>query len=252
MGQEFDREEALGPKVIDTLARVVNSGIRAKIDCNMAKEICEKFVCPRNCEALVVPKIKKELWNTSAFTKTTKDVDKCFQTAQRNMSQGLIPLVSLMDKLLETYQAEEFRLAKESFQILAYAHRDISNIRTQQLKGVVSDKYKQLCKDSTPLTGNLLGDDLEKQIKKLHEMRKVGFDLSAIRNKGHTVGKYQPRSSNTSYSKQKKFRQSYKQVQHTYSPQTRKDNSFLYKWGRHLHNPSAMKKSHRKPEDHRQ
>ena len=41
------------------------------------------------------------------------------------MSQGLIPLVSLMDKLLETDQAEEFRLAKESFQLLAYAHRDI-------------------------------------------------------------------------------------------------------------------------------
>ena len=32
MGQEFDREEVLGPKVIDTLAHVVNPGIRAKID----------------------------------------------------------------------------------------------------------------------------------------------------------------------------------------------------------------------------
>ena len=252
MGQEFDREEVLGPKVNETLARVVNSGIRAKIDRNVAKELCEKFVRPRNCEALVVPKINKELWNTSAFKKTTKEGDKCFQTAQRYMSQGLIPLVSLMDKLLETDQAEEFRLAKESFQLLAYAHRDISNIRRQQLKGVVSDKYKQLCNDSTPLTGNLLGDDLEKQIKTLDEMRKVGFDLSTIRNKDRTVGKYQPRSSTSSYSKQKKFRQSYKQAQHTYSPQTGKDNSFLFKRGRHLHNPSAMKKSHRKPEDHRQ
>ena len=192
MGQEFDREEVLGPKVNDTLARVVNSGIRAKIDRNVAKELCEKFVRPRNCEALVVPKINKELWNTSAFKKTTKEGDKCFQTAQRYMSQGLIPLVSLMDKLLETDQAEEFRLAKESFQLLAYAHRDISNIRRQQLKGVVSDKYKQLCNDSTPLTGNLLGDDLEKQIKTLDEMRKVGFDLSTIRNKDRTWGNINP------------------------------------------------------------
>ena len=44
-----------------------------------------------------MPKINTELWNTSAFKKTTKEVDKCFQTAQRYMSQGLIPLVSLMD-----------------------------------------------------------------------------------------------------------------------------------------------------------
>ena len=127
-----------------------------------------------------MPKINKELWNTSAFKKANKDVDRCFQTAQRYMSQGLIQLVSLMDKSLETDQAEEFRLAKESFQLLAYAHRDISNIRRQKLKGVVSDKNKQLCNDSTPLTGNLLGDDLEKQIKTLDEMRKVGFDLSTI------------------------------------------------------------------------
>ena len=115
----------------------------------MAKELCEKFVRPRNCEALVVPKINKELWNTSAFKKTTKDVDKCFQAAQRYMSQGFIPLVVLMDKLLETDQAEEFCLAKESFQLLAYAHKDIVNIRRQQLKGVVSDKYKQQCNDYT-------------------------------------------------------------------------------------------------------
>ena len=50
------------------------------------------------------------------------------------------------------------------------------------------------------------------------------------------MGKYQPGSSTSSYSKQKKFRQSYKQAQHTYSPQTGKDNSFLFKRGRHLHN----------------
>ena len=94
MWQEFDREEVLVPNVNDTLARVVNSGIQAKFDRNVAKELCKKLVRPRNFEAVVVPKINKELWNTSAFKKTTKDVDKCFQTAQRYMSQGLIPLVS--------------------------------------------------------------------------------------------------------------------------------------------------------------
>ena len=44
MGQEFDREEVLGPKVNDTLARVVNSGIRAKLTemwpKNYARSLC--------------------------------------------------------------------------------------------------------------------------------------------------------------------------------------------------------------------
>ena len=68
-----------------------------------------------------------------------------------------------------------------SFQLLAYAHRDMSNLRRQLVKSVVADKYKQLCNDSTPLTENLLGDELEKQIKTMDEMRKVGKDLTKYR-----------------------------------------------------------------------
>ena len=44
------------------------------------------------------------------------------------MSQGLIPLVSLMDKLLETDQAEE------SFQLLAYAHNISKHQKVMSLK----------------------------------------------------------------------------------------------------------------------
>ena len=43
---------------------------------------------------------------------------------------------------------------------------------------VVAEKYRPLCNDSTTLSENLLGDDLEKQIRTLDEMRKVGKDLT--------------------------------------------------------------------------
>ena len=132
MGQEFDKVEALGPILNETLSKVVNSGIRAKSDRNVAKDLCDKYFLPENCEALVVPKINKELWNTPTIKKTTKDVDKSFQTAQRYLNEGLVPLVTLMDKLLQTDKEEEFKLAKDAFQLLAYAHRDVSNIRRHQ------------------------------------------------------------------------------------------------------------------------
>ena len=41
-----------------------------------------------------------------------------------------------------------------------------------------------MCNDSTPLNENLLGDDLEKQIKTLDEMRKVGKDLTKKKGGG--------------------------------------------------------------------
>ena len=205
MGKGFENLETCGSKVNDTLANVVDSGIRAQIDRSLAKEACNKYARPENCQALRVPKINKELWNTSSLAKATKEQDKAFQTTQKYLNQGLIPLVQLMDGLLKDENAEQqFKLARDSFQLLAYAHRDMSNLRRQLVKSVVADKYKQLCNDSTPLTENLLGDELEKQIKTMDEMRKVGKDLTKYRGEkrkrsGHeqeSVKKYQRSSFN--------------------------------------------------------
>ena len=49
------------------------------------------------------------------------------------------------------------------------------------MKSFVADMYKQLCNDSTPLTENLLGDELEKPINTMDEMRKVRKDLTKYR-----------------------------------------------------------------------
>ena len=68
------------------------------------------------------------------------------------------------------------------------------------IKSVVSDKYRQLCNDSTPVTDNLLGDDLDKQklIKYLDDMRKVGKDLikHRERNENSKVGTIMTRTEN--------------------------------------------------------
>ena len=172
LGKELEKSEAVGKNVHENLSKVVNTGIRTMIDRNIAKELCAKYQRPENCPALVVPKINKELWNTTSLAKGSKEEDKMYQTTQRYINQGLIPLVQLMENLIEDSDTN-FKLARDALQLLAYVHRDMSNPRRQRLKSVVSDKYKPLCNDSTQLTENLLGDDLEKQIKTLDVMRKA-------------------------------------------------------------------------------
>ena len=194
LSKEFEKTEAVGEKVDETLSKVVDTGICAQIDRNLAKELCCKYQRPENCKGLSVPKVNKELWNTTSLAKSSKDSDKTYQTAQKYINQGLIPMVQLMDKLLKGKEADSnFRLARDSFQLIAYAHRDLSNLRRQRLKAVVAEKYRPLCNDSTLLTGNLLGDDLEKQIKTLDEMRKVGKDLT--KKKGGEKRKYKSQDS---------------------------------------------------------
>ena len=86
----------------------------------------------------------------------------------KNLTQGLIPLlVQLLENLLKDKEPENFKLARDSFQMLAYGHMDLSNLRRQRLKMSVAEKYRPLCNDSTALTENLLGDDrkTDKNIK---------------------------------------------------------------------------------------
>ena len=244
LGKEFNKVEELGPCVDDTLSKVVDSGIRYMIDRNLAKELCSKYKRPENCKSLVVPKINKELWNTTSLAKTNKEQDRVYQTAQKYLNQGLIPLVQLIDNLLKNQNSENnFRLARDSLQLVAYAHRDLSNLRRQKLKVAVADKYKPLCNDSTPLTDNLLGDELEKQIKTLDDMRKVGKDLTK-----HRVEKRKHRGQDSTYDRPNKF---VKPNSYGYSSYKSKDkNSFLERKSRYQHKPGhqghqKFKKNHK-------
>ena len=107
MGQEFEKQEAVSSKVDETLAKVVDSGIRSKIDRSIAKEIPQKYQRPENCQLLKVPKLNKELWATAAINKFTKEQVKMLQGTQKYLNQGLIPLVQLMNNLLNDNTADK-------------------------------------------------------------------------------------------------------------------------------------------------
>ena len=238
MGQEFEKQEAVSSKVDDTLAKVVDSGIRSKIDRSIAKEISQKYQRPENCQSLKVPKLNKELWATAAINKFTKEQDKMLQGTQKYLNQGLIPLVQLMDNLLNDNTADKhFKLARDSFQLLAYAHRDISNVRRQLLKSSVAEKYKQLCNDSTPLTDNLLGEELDKQVKTLDDMRKVGKDISKYKGEKRKF-------KGNDYERAKKY-QKHTYGQQGYKTKDRYENSFLDRKAR-FHKPGSHKFNNKK------
>lgn len=105
----------------------------------LAKEIRSE-----NCSFLVVPKINKDLCIGLSLHKPIKEQDKKFHTTQGYITAGMIPLVKLMDCLLNTNQYKEFEMTKDCFQLLAYAHRDVTNLRGQQIKPGINSKYQHL------------------------------------------------------------------------------------------------------------
>ena len=59
----FTREEALGADVCEETAAIVNAGLRSVVSLEKEKELTGKITHPANCEALVVPKMNRDIWD---------------------------------------------------------------------------------------------------------------------------------------------------------------------------------------------
>ena len=169
-----------GEKVNDSLAKSVNRGISSNFSIKSALEFAEIYKSPENCEFLRVPKLNEELFFEDSIASRFKKNDSVLQKTQSLLTKGMIPLVKMMNKLMEKEDdnSDIFDLATDSLQLLAYTHRDISNVRRKFLKPAVAKKYKRLCSSNVSLTSCLLGDDLEKQLKSINEHKKIGAQMT--------------------------------------------------------------------------
>ena len=162
----FNDKSDQGPKVNESLAKSLNRGIGNNFSIKSAIEFTENYKSPENCDFLRVPKLNEELFFEDSIASRFKKNDSVLQKTQMLLTKGMTPLVQLMDKLLEKEDenSEIFYLATDSLQLLAYTHRDISDVRRKFLKLAVAKKYKRFCSANVPLTAYLLGDDLDKQL----------------------------------------------------------------------------------------
>ena len=168
-----------GPKVDENLAETANKGISSNFNIKTAIEFGDNFKSPENCEFLRVPKLNEELYFEDSIANQYKKNDSILQKTQQLLTKGMIPLIQLMDKALKNEtDSDIFDLATDSLHLLAYTHRDISNVRRKFLKPAVAQKYKRLCSSNIPLTANLLGDDLDKQLKAINDQKKIGVKMT--------------------------------------------------------------------------
>ena len=133
-----------------------------------------KYQVPQNCEFLRVRLINSKLWNSESLQDSYRDNDKLMYKNQKLITKPMLPIVQIMNSCLEKNDSVNnrlFDLASDGFSMMAYVHKDQSNIRL--LKPAVSKPYHKLCNALAPVTENLFGDGLHKQIKDMNESRKV-------------------------------------------------------------------------------
>ena len=196
--QFYEDNEPTGPAVTERVAKVVNSGWRTKVTEDMTKTVTDKYHRPQNCVNLNVPKINPELW--SKLKSSTRSVDIKLQQTQCLIMKAIIPLAQLVDKISGNCEmpAGDKRsctgLALDTMRLLCFANGNMNQRRRDLLKPDLHEQYRQLCAPSNSVTDYLLGDDLEKQVKTINEVSKVGYKMSGRPISGRpSMGAYKTR-----------------------------------------------------------
>lgn len=177
----FSKQKKLGPSVHAEIAKIVNSGAES-VDHKSkdVQELFDKYDRPENCEFLEVPKVNKVLWTSKDIGKSLKDSDRGLQRTQGYLVKGLIPLVTLMNKSLNSSSEESeeiFELSLDALNLLLYAHRDLSSQRRKLLTPALDKKYVALGNDGEKMSANYLfgeQEDLEKRMKEIDDSVKLG------------------------------------------------------------------------------
>lgn len=183
MMKEFlNNDEKSGPKIHDSLAKIVNESLRNKSNQQKIIELSKKYCKPSNVNSLKVPKVNSGVWRQLKYQ--TKDVDVKLQSIQNVVGKGLSPLLYLLDRLIaadgtnkgmsKEKVKECANLCNDAYQLFKEAFITFNYRRRLLLKPDIKHKYKDLCSDDTPITNLLFGDNIKDMMSKMDAEYNVG------------------------------------------------------------------------------
>ena len=231
----------IGPAINDNIRSLVHKFTAEKLPAGKVKEMEEKRATPQNLK-LGVPQTNPEIWRT--LSKAHQDRERRFQSLQATVTTGLLPLMETTEKLIKAVdEGQDIRHADakemlgamvDALCLASTTHLSITQIRRQELKSVIPNRFHSLCETTkNPVDMDLLlGSDLNTKLKDLAEANKVSFNMT---------GRYAPYArpvSTGQYQQQRghflvNARGSWKDSRNRFGPLvTKKDNPQYHKKGR--------------------
>lgn len=176
-----------GPAVNQHLAKIVHGLMREKLSDEVLTETQNRYNRPENCECLTTTKVNHLIWDK--LKPDTRSTDIKLQRVQSTLVKGVIPMVSIVEKLVAARDKVPkdaldvpglIKAATDAIALIGAANFELNMRRRDNIKPELNEDYKHLCSSTVPFTESLFGDDseLSKQLKDLAEATKVSKKLS--------------------------------------------------------------------------
>jgi hypothetical protein len=169
-----------------------------------------KHKVPENCDRLFPPSINHEIYKI--LDKRARAQDKYLVDIQNLVATGMVPIIKLVDLLKSSLASkpEAKSLFSEAITLLGQVQFNLSLRRRYLIRPNLRKKYRNLCNFTTPVTNQLFGDDISKEIKNCDlglSLGKERNDFKSYKMRGSSYrgnfkrgqGRYQPYNQNQSY-----------------------------------------------------
>ena len=174
MKEKYTPKQKLGNPVNENLASLVDTIMTKQQTWEQIKELKNTISRPENIKYLVSPQVNKEIWDMVPHDCQQSDVK--LQKIQQNIVQGMIPIVECLD--MESISEEMKQKMMNSITLLGNAHMEMNVLRRNELKPKMK-AVKGLNHRDVPITTQLFGDDLEGEIKKLEQKKKLASSVAS-------------------------------------------------------------------------
>ncbi|XP_020902180.1 uncharacterized protein LOC110240703 [Exaiptasia diaphana] len=155
------------------------------------EDLLNKYQKPKNCGNLISPKVNKAVW--LQLKTDTKNGDHAMQKAQKFLIHSTYALLEGCQKASDDLRTT---LHVHALVLLLSGNRELNIRRRELLKPDLNARYAALCNPTTPITSELFGDDVSKEIDDLSKANKLGKKLatpSRIKRGFHPYGSYRNR-----------------------------------------------------------
>ncbi len=175
LAAEFPTSDKTGPAVDEKLASIVNDLCTDHLPKTKLDEVLEKYARPDNCTLLVAPKINKIVWQQ--LKQPVRTADGLRQKAQKLLLSAVCAIL----KACETVTGDVRTTLTHALVLAMSSNREINLRRRDALRPHLNSQYSALCNPSTPITTELFGDDITKEIDQLAKSNRLGNQLAGPR-----------------------------------------------------------------------
>ena len=190
-----------GKPVSDSLARLINMSCTSQCD---TETLLSKYKIPQNCDQACPPSVNSEIWKD--LDRRAQSQDRGIVDIQNLVATGITPIIKLAEiltpQISSNKQAKD--LLSDSLILLGQVQYNLSARRRYMIRPNLKKKYHSLCNISTPITTQLFGDDIARDVKNCDSTVSLGKDQASFRMNSNfrgRMGRYPRRGfGNLSYS----------------------------------------------------